>query len=211
MELTDFHNNYDSMGYENEVTKKIVWKILNNMNDQNDLTLERIQQTRNKIVKYFSEAELLFKYYDVGNLGEVDINLFPKMARTLKQIYDWNDVKKFEKEMKIKKINKMTLPIFLTLLKRKLFQVIDFEETFQKHFNILDMEKKKKINIEKLKNFVGSIGDKISSENFDFFIKYNMENNDKIVKDNIIFNQNNNPTDIPFDVYKEVLTFYKSF
>ncbi|CDU16099.1 EF hand domain-containing protein, putative [Plasmodium yoelii] len=211
MELTDFHNNYDSMGYENEVTKKIVWKILNNMNDQNDLTLERIQQTRNKIVKYFSEAELLFKYYDVGRLGEVDINLFPKMARTLKQIYDWNDVKKFEKEMKIKKINKMTLPIFLTLLKRKLFQVIDFEETFQKHFNILDMEKKKKINIEKLKNFVGSIGDKISSENFDFFIKYNMENNDKIVKDNIIFNQNNNPTDIPFDVYKEVLTFYKSF
>ncbi|EAA17850.1 hypothetical protein [Plasmodium yoelii yoelii] len=166
---------------------------------------------KNKIVKYFSEAELLFKYYDVGRLGEVDINLFPKMARTLKQIYDWNDVKKFEKEMKIKKINKMTLPIFLTLLKRKLFQVIDFEETFQKHFNILDMEKKKKINIEKLKNFVGSIGDKISSENFDFFIKYNMENNDKIVKDNIIFNQNNNPTDIPFDVYKEVLTFYKSF
>lgn len=46
MELPHFHNSYDNMGYENEVTKKIVWKILNNMNSQNDITLERIQQTR---------------------------------------------------------------------------------------------------------------------------------------------------------------------
>lgn len=94
-------------------------------------------------MKYFFEAELIFKYYDIGNSGKVDINAFPKMARSLKQIYDSKDIKKFEKEMKVKKITKMTLPIFLTLLKRKLFQVIDFEETFQKHFNILDMEKKK--------------------------------------------------------------------
>lgn len=162
-------------------------------------------------MKYFFEAELIFKYYDIGNSGKVDINAFPKMARSLKQIYDSKDIKKFEKEMKVKKITKMTLPIFLTLLKRKLFQVIDFEETFQKHFNILDMEKKKNINIEKLKKFVGVIGDKISPENFDFFIKYNIQNNDKIAKDNIIFNKNNNPTDISFDVYKEILTFYKSF
>ncbi|CAD2096122.1 hypothetical protein YYG_04540 [Plasmodium vinckei petteri] len=197
--------------YEHEVTKKIVYKILNNMNSKNDITLERMQHTRNKVVKYFLEAELLFKYYDIEKTGEIDISLFPPMARTLKQIYDAEDIKKFEKEMDVKKISKMTLPIFLTLLKRKLFQVIDFEETFQKHFNILDMEKKKNINLEKLKSFVGAIGDKISPEHFDFFIKYNMKNNDKIIKDGIIFDKNNNPTNVPFDAYKEMLTFYKSF
>ncbi|VTZ66833.1 EF hand domain-containing protein, putative [Plasmodium chabaudi chabaudi] len=199
------------LAYEHEVTKKIVYKIINNMNSKNDVTLERMQHTRNKIVKYFFEAELLFKYYDIGKTGEIDVSLFPQMARTLKQIYDAEDIKRFEKEMGVKKINKMTLPIFLTLLKRKLFQVIDFDETFQKHFNILDMEKKKNINLEKLKGFVGSIGDKISPEQFDFFIKYNMKNNDKIIKDGIIFDKSNNPTNVPFDAYKEMLTFYKSF
>ncbi|KEG00677.1 conserved Plasmodium protein, unknown function [Plasmodium vinckei vinckei] len=199
------------LAYENEVTKKIVYKILNNMNCKNDMTLERMQHNRNKIVKYFFEAELLFKYYDIKKTGEIDISLFPPMARTLKQIYDAEDIKKFEKEMNVKKMNKMTLPIFLTLLKRKLFQVIDFDETFQKHFNILDMEKKQNINLERLKTFVGAIGDKLSPEQFDFFIKYNIKNNDKIIKDGIIFDKNNNPTNVPFDAYKEMLTFYKSF
>ncbi|KAI4840932.1 EF hand domain-containing protein [Plasmodium brasilianum] len=209
MQLANFDSKKNEFNYEYDITKKIVSKILNKLNKEQGISSGTKDYNRSKIVKYFFEAELLFKYHDMNKSGELDIKLFPQMARQLKQIYDIRDIKKFEKEMQFKKINKMSLPMFLTLLKRRLFKTIDENETFQKYFHVLDMDKKNKIDVNKLKSFLSLIGDKVSAENFDFFFKYNITNNDKLKEEDIIMDDKNNPTEISADAYRDMLTYYK--
>ncbi|ANQ05921.1 Uncharacterized protein PCOAH_00003240 [Plasmodium coatneyi] len=176
MDLAFYNNNKYTLNYQNEVTKKIVRKILNKLgeNKQGE-SPGTVDYSRKKIVDYFAEAEQLFTLHDLSQSGELDINLFPQMARQLKQVYDAPEVRKFKKEMNIKKIQKMNLPMFLTLLKRKLFQVIDADETFDKHFNVLDMQKKNAVDLDVLRTYLGLVGDKVSPEDFDFFVKCNTE------------------------------------
>ncbi|KJP89195.1 hypothetical protein AK88_01073 [Plasmodium fragile] len=176
MDLAFYNNNKYTLNYQNEVTKKIVRKILNRLgeNKQGE-SPGTVDYSRKKIVDYFAEAEVLFTLHDLSKSGEIDINLFPQMARQLKQVYDAPQVRKFKKEMDIKKIHKMNLPMFLTLLKRKLFQVIDTDDTFDKHFNVLDMQKKNSVDLEILRTYLGLVGDKVSPEDFDFFIKCSRE------------------------------------
>ncbi|SCA48242.1 conserved Plasmodium protein, unknown function [Plasmodium ovale] len=214
MDLEVVRENKNELKYENEITKKIVWKILNTVNEKEVLSPDRAEYNRycfaNKIVNFFAEAELLFKYHDMNKSGELDIQLFPKMARQLKQIYDPRDITKFEKEMHIKKIKKMNLPIFLTLLKRRLFQVIDADSVFQKHFDILDMNKENKIELETLKTYLSLVGDKINLENFNFFLTYNITKNGMLKEGvDILLNDQKKPTHISLDAYREMLTFFK--
>ncbi|SBT30687.1 conserved Plasmodium protein, unknown function [Plasmodium ovale wallikeri] len=222
--------NKNELKYENEITKKIVWKILNTVNEKEVLSPDRAEYNRyfdlcriashehlsfpifrNKIVNFFAEAELLFKYHDMNKSGELDIQLFPQMARQLKQIYDPRDITKFKKEMHIKKIKKMNLPIFLTLLKRRLFQVIDADSVFQKHFEILDMNKENKIELETLKTYLSLVGDKINLENFNFFLNYNITKNGMLKEgvDDILLSDQKKPTHISLDAYREMLTLFK--
>ncbi|KNA02025.1 hypothetical protein PVNG_04139 [Plasmodium vivax North Korean] len=172
MDLAFYNNNKYTLNYQNEVTKKIVRKILNRLGENRQGESPGTADcSRKKIVDYFTEAELLFTLHDLSQSGEVDIMLFPQMARQLKQVYDAPQVRKFQKEMNIKQISKMNLPMFLTLLKRKLFQVIDEEGTFDKHFNVLDMQKKNAVDLDVLRTYLGLVGDKVSPEDFDFFVK----------------------------------------
>ncbi|CRG93317.1 conserved Plasmodium protein, unknown function [Plasmodium gallinaceum] len=205
-------NKIPELNYENEVTKKIVLKIIHKLDKQQK---EESRNTnfynRSKIINFFSEAELLFKYHDIEKKGELDIKLFPKMARQLKQIYDIRDIKRFEKEMKTKKLSKMNLPMFLTLLKRKLFQTIDDDETFKKYFDVLDMNKNKKINLDQLKMYLGLVGDKISHEEINSFISYYVENNKKLIQNDLTLDDKNLPTEIGLTVYKDILTYFKNF
>ncbi|EUD65293.1 hypothetical protein C922_04236 [Plasmodium inui San Antonio 1] len=176
MDLAFYNNNKYTLNYQNEVTKKIVRKILKGLcENKQGKSPGTVDYSRKKIVDYFAEAELLFTLHDLSQSGEVEIELFPQMARQLKQVYDAPQVWKFKKEMNVKKIHKMNLPMFLTLLKRKLFQVIDADETFDKHFNVLDMQKKNTVDLDVLRTYLGLVGDKISPEDFDFFVKYNTE------------------------------------
>ncbi|CRH03083.1 conserved Plasmodium protein, unknown function [Plasmodium relictum] len=204
-------NKIPELNYEHEVTKKIVLKIINKLDEQKDQSQNTNFYNRHKIINFFSEAELLFKYYDNEKKGELDIKLFPKMARQLKQIYDIRDIKKFEKEMKIKKINKMNLPMFLTLLKRKLFQTIDDDMVFNKNFDILDMNKNKKINLNQLRMYLSLVGDKISKEEFNSFISFYMENNKKLIENELTLDDKKLPTEIGPTYYKDILTYFKYF
>ncbi|GAW79114.1 hypothetical protein, conserved [Plasmodium gonderi] len=214
MDLAFYNNDKYKLNYENEVTNKIVRKILSSFeeNKQGQST-NTYNYSRKKIVDYFFEAESLFTQYDIAKSGEIDIKLFPKMARQLKQIYDARDVQKFEKEMNIKKLYKMNLAMFLTLLKRKLFQAIDDDQTFDKHFNVLDVHKKNALDLNVLKTYLGLVGDKVSPEDFDFFIKFNKDGSVMSAKSeggSTSFDENLDPTlEINADQYRDMLTCYR--
>lgn len=198
--------------YEHEITKKIVSKIL----AQLETFIKENQEyafliNKNKIINFFADAEILFRYYDITNSGELDIRLFPPMARALKQLYSVKDIRKFEKEIRVKKLHKMNLPIYLTLLKRKLFERVHREEMFDVHFNTLDMQHVGKVNLEQLKTFLKSVGDKVAPKQFDSFFSSWVENNEKLVKADYTVESNNSPKEIGKEAYKKLLTYYKTY
>lgn len=168
------------------------------------------------MMKYFLDAQDIFVYHDVGKKGEVDITLFPKMARQLKQVYDIRDINNFKKEMKIKKIYKMDLQLFFTLLKRKILYSINNSNnnendnsSFRQHYDILDMKKKQLLDVDELRTYLGLMGDKINPDDFNILLRYNLINNHRINKDDIVLDENKEIKNISFNAYVDMLTCYK--
>ncbi|KYO03707.1 hypothetical protein PGSY75_0106200 [Plasmodium gaboni] len=210
MENINGLNKYD---HPNEAIKKMVDKIINKLNKTQKDSSERIYYSRKEMMKYFVEAQVIFEYYDVEKKGEIDITLFPKMARQLKQVYDIRDINNFKKEMKIKKIDKMDLQLFFTLLKRKILHSINNNNnnnsSFRQHFDILDMQKKQLLDVDELRTYLGLMGDKINKDDFNLLLKHNLINNPRINKDDIVLDENKEIKNISFNAYLDMLTCYK--
>ncbi|SOV20504.1 conserved Plasmodium protein, unknown function [Plasmodium sp. DRC-Itaito] len=209
MESINGLNKYD---HPNEAIKKMVDKIINKLNKTQKDSSERIYYSRKEMMKYFVEAQVIFEYYDVEKKGEIDITLFPKMARQLKQVYDIRDINNFKKEMKIKKIDKMDLQLFFTLLKRKILHSINNNNnnsSFRQHFDILDMQKKQLLDVDELRTYLGLMGDKINKDDFNLLLKHNLINNPRINKDDIVLDENKEIKNISFNAYMDMLTCYK--
>ncbi|SPJ08153.1 conserved Plasmodium protein, unknown function [Plasmodium sp. DRC-Itaito] len=213
MENINGVNKYDK---PNESIKKMVDKIINKLNKTQKDSSKRIYYSRKEMMKYFLDAQDIFEYHDVGKKGEVDITLFPKMARQLKQVYDIRDINNFKKEMKMKKIDKMDLQLFFTLLKRKILHSTNNRNnnqndnsSFRQHYDILDMQKKELLDVEELRTYLGLMGDKINKDDFNLLLEYNLINNPRINKDDIVIDENKEIKNISFNAYVDMLTCYK--